>query len=183
MLVRIVSADTAKAKVQICLLKDYFQKKGWEVFIGGGLKDFPDFAQDKMSTALVLYAGYNEQVIEAKEQLKEGRAVITGKWDELPHAYSYEFPFESRLAFGYIKDSLQSPTPTISFLLKVKTDGLADIMPGLTAEQYQKALLDLAGRKTEKGWQIMDGECGEEAVKKCIKNCLSGWSGFKIKDD
>ncbi len=173
MFVRIVSADFDKTNVQIYLLEEYCQKKGWEVFISRGLKDIPEFVKDRISLALVLYAKYNEQIIEAKKQMEKGRAVITDNWDEICHAYLSGFPFPLRYPFGYIKDSLNSLVPTASFLLKVETNGLEDVLPGLTAEQYQKALLDLAGRKTEKGWNIIDGESDEKTIKKSIKSCLS----------
>ena len=183
MIIRIVGIDDQKTETQVKLLRKYLAKKGKKVFVSKfwkkeQKKDFLKLIANwaKPSKMCVLQGIHLEQQGKAMKRLKKGEIVITNKWSEFCLVYRSRFPLKERIAFGNIEETLfENSSPKISFLLEFSThkNCQKDPITKISGKHWQKTLLDLARRKTEKGWFVLNGEVTDREIHEQIVEYLS----------
>ncbi len=183
MIIRIVGIDDQKTETQVKLLRKYLAKKGKKVFVSKfwkkeQKKDFLKLIANwaKPSKMCVLQGIHLEQQGKAMKRLKKGEIVITNKWSEFCLTHRFRFTLEERIAFGNIEETFfKDSSPKVSFLLKFSTNKnyQRDPVTKISAKDWQRTLLDLAGRKTEKGWIVLNGEMTDKEIHKQIVEYLS----------
>ncbi|MCK5044189.1 hypothetical protein KAR26_00475 [Candidatus Parcubacteria bacterium] len=183
MIIRIVGANDQKTGKQIKFLKEYFTKRGKKVSVSkfwkrGQAKNFLKLTANlsQHSKMCVLQGIHLEQQGKAIKQLKKGEIVITDKWSEFCLVYRSRFPLKERIAFGNIEETLfENSSPKISFLLEFSThkNCQKDPITKISGKHWQKTLLDLARRKTEKGWFVLNGEVTDREIHEQIVEYLS----------
>lgn len=176
MLICITGIDGCGKSIQIKFLKDYLEKKGYNVAIskayGEAEKElFSLYIENLHQTAILFLfeAMHAQQCILAKQELARGKIVIADRWDEsylVYHSHYGVLKDKPKLRAAITKLSFQGIVPDITFLLKVSYEAAQkrceargldyfDKKPKEYHETMQKGYINLIKKR---GGIIINGE-------------------------
>ncbi len=191
MIICITGLDGCGKSTQIDLLKKYFKKKDYSVFVSKAYgKDEKEclerFIQYWNPLAIMFFfqALHSQQRIETVKALKKGKIIIADRWDESYLAYHSHFgllsknePLRKRLneiAFAGI-------IPDITFLLDIPIEIAMERTKNRGVDFFDKhpwdyhsvmriGYLKLAKKRK---WIVLDGTASPKNIHKQIKSYLS----------